>query len=1197
MVVCAFAAIMPAEQTDAAAGDTLYISGTIDKKTDYDGNIVVVDDDLVITTPKDAEAVNVNVKAGTTLIINEGVTVTIEKGAILNIADGIKAITVNGNIVVTGAGSALKVGSGFNDVDHTGGITVASTGSITAEKGASIEGLDTYGSIVLKSGATLEVTKQSSNISKIRSVEVVIYDGATFSTEGYFKNVVVRAMGDATYYTAGAMYLNNENMDSPAANNRDTSDLTFTVTTQTATAYYNTGTNTAEKASIRQYVLNVDGTVDGYTTAANANSPDWLLFEPRTDDKLINENSFPGCLWTGAAKLETTVEGKQVRQYQDMAYYTTEDAAKAATSLGDYIKAMTSVTGNLDITENGKVSFASASYINISGTVDIAYNEKAQAPDSTGAKNTQLKGYLNITGTFTANAANLKDIKNPTIYVNGGSVDIIEGDENTLISTDGTTATAKIYGVGYVDDSASDEVFKIRDIGVAVTEATAIGADVYVYGLATIDDVTGIEDAEDAVGAYIISSDVTFPDGMTVNFVNTTYIAAGATVTFQDGADADLTTPYNIIVDGKLVDQDGGISASEANVSFEVKKTNADETETTYTTLAIAIGEAQAGESIQLVGQVTITENTTIPADVTVIVGESLTVKGVTLTVNGVLDMGEDGTLATAKSDGENPTDGAVVVNNYIANVTSISTQITGVPGAYFTGQIRADDDVDTNYIASPAVAGQYCTSDVTIYGKISAGAVTFTQDDAPMTITIVGEVTGDITMVGNEMEFALTGSGASFTGSVTSAVTSGTSTIDFNKAGGATVSIDSADDGETVTTVLVLDGTITGSATISAGAVQAGPALKTPVYGDKDKVRNTLTVASGATLDIVDGSGLTVQAGTETVNGKEENYATLVVDGTLAYADGAITNTGAIIAINGTMTVAKGTTVAGIVNVAGSLTVAADEQLQVEKMYVGSAAESLGVGGSIAGDIKTTKFIVAYAGADVSGATINDNNGETDAEVTAYYINGTLYMTSYAVSGQYLKDIIPETIELTGYENVYYSSNASEGSNWYTDEAMKTPLAYNASETVDDVTALYAKAEVSQALVYVSVGANMTVFIDDVRYSNGAILALDVGQHTITVQVNAGYTGETSVLIGGTAVTGGTFEITPQMAEDYGGTVSDSTTSSDCVVLSITGGISIDSGATGGDDGMGLTEILLVILVVLIVIMAIMVALRLMRS
>ena len=78
------------------------------------------------------------------------------------------------------------------------------------------------------------------------------------------------------------------------------------------------------------------------------------------------------------------------------------------------------------------------------------------------------------------------------------------------------------------------------------------------------------------------------------------------------------------------------------------------------------------------------------------------------------------------------------------------------------------------------------------------------------------------------------------------------------------------------------------------------------------------------------------------------------------------------------------------------------------------------------------------------------------------------------------------------------------------------------------------------------------------------------------------------TITFNGQTVTGGTFEVTPEMAAETAGTF----------VLSVTGNISVDTGSTsGGDSGMGLTEILLVILVVLIVIMAIMVALRLMRS
>ena len=1211
MVVVALAAVMPSEQTDAASSkDTLYISGTIDEDTPYNGNTVVVVDDLTVKGPEGI----ITIGADTTFIINEGVTVTIQDGGQFIVNNGAKEVTVNGNLVATGKDSIIAVASGFKNTDHTGGITVTSTGSITAEKGAWIasqtfESKETdLGSIVLKSGATLSITKNSGNIAAIRSIEVVMYDGSTFSTEGYFKNVVVRAMGDATYFTAGAAYITNlgETPDFRNIDNKDTSDLTFTVTTQTATAYYKNGAMTeAEKATIRQYVLNVDGTITGYTDGKNSTT----LYQ----DYLVIANA------KIATAMDTTGEYsfiKQDKAYTQQFYYAAEEIPADDTNGKQALKAQTSVTGTLDVTEKGKITLGSASYVTVSGTLSVDYDDDA-AENFKGVDNTQLNGYLYITGTVSMYVDNFDDtsgLKLSTYYIDGGSMEIIGGDISSLSGKPttgdnaGQTITRSVYGAAYVDDSTKTDILYICDLSVAVTEAAAIGADVTVYGLNTSLTAT-IEDLEDAqaAGAYVISADIAFPDKMEVTFVNTTYITEDATVTFESGADANDGTG-KIIVDGKLVDRNNTFDYTgvESFVIFEVKKTNADETETTYTTMAIALGEAQPGETVNLNGVVNITENTTIPADVTVVVDDGLNVKGATLTVNGVLDMkSQTLTVTDNDEDTNNVIKVAVVVNNYIANADNVA----GIPGAYFNGQIREDDSETTDYVASPAVAGQYCTSDVTIYGKISAGAVTFTQDDADMTITIVGEVTGDITMVGNEIEFVLADAvldtdnetvkvpAGKFTGTVTSAVTSGTSTINFNKAGGATVYIDSADDGETVTTAMVLDGTITGSATISAGAVQVGKDLKTPDYGEKDKVRNTLTVASGATLDIVKGSKLTVQAGTETVNGKEENYATLVVDGTLAYADGSITNTNGIIAINGTMTVAKSTSVIGTVNVAGSLTVAADETLNVTKMYVGSAAESLGVGGSIAGDIKTTAFIVAYAGADVSGATINDNNGETDAEVTAYYINGTLYMTSYAVSNQPLKDIIPKTVELTGYEPVVYDKDASgkSVSNWYTDEAMKTPLNYSDSATVADVTALYAKAEVSQALVYVSVGSNMTVYIDDVRYGNGSILLLDVGQHTITVQVNAGYTGETSVLVGGTAVTGGTFEITPEMAESNPFT--SNATSSDCVILSVTGNIAIDSGATGGDDGMGLTEILLIILVVLIVVMAIMVALRLMRS
>ena len=108
----------------------------------------------------------------------------------------------------------------------------------------------------------------------------------------------------------------------------------------------------------------------------------------------------------------------------------------------------------------------------------------------------------------------------------------------------------------------------------------------------------------------------------------------------------------------------------------------------------------------------------------------------------------------------------------------------------------------------------------------------------------------------------------------------------------------------------------------------------------------------------------------------------------------------------------------------------------------------------------------------------------------------------------------------------------------------------------------------------------------------------LTVGEHSINVQANPGFTGTTFVSFDGVAVTGGTFTVTPEMADEYGNSTQ---SPNDCVVLSVTGQVSQDvpvvSGVDNGDSGMGLTDYLLIILVVLIVIMAIMVAMRLMRS
>ena len=143
---------------------------------------------------------------------------------------------------------------------------------------------------------------------------------------------------------------------------------------------------------------------------------------------------------------------------------------------------------------------------------------------------------------------------------------------------------------------------------------------------------------------------------------------------------------------------------------------------------------------------------------------------------------------------------------------------------------------------------------------------------------------------------------------------------------------------------------------------------------------------------------------------------------------------------------------------------------------------------------------------------------------------------------------------------------------------------ALNDAYFVGDYPAVYIGMEASTVSGTITTYQGMSVYIDGLSLTNipkddGKYL-LDVGAHTIEVQLQPGLSGTPVITLNGQAVTGGTFEITGDM---------------NTFQIVISGEISYDSGSS--DDGMGLTEILLVILVILIVVMAIMVALRLMRS
>ena len=359
----------------------------------------------------------------------------------------------------------------------------------------------------------------------------------------------------------------------------------------------------------------------------------------------------------------------------------------------------------------------------------------------------------------------------------------------------------------------------------------------------------------------------------------------------------------------------------------------------------------------------------------------------------------------------------------------------------------------------------------------------------------------------------------------------------------------------------------------------------------NSEKTKDALTVASGATLEIakdktvaIDGYNTVTVAGTlnviGTLNvGQTTDVEKFVVSGTMTVDGSASVET---ITVTGTLNVTDNETTTGSMSVSVAIS-------------IGEAAETLGATGSVNGAVTLSgnAYALAYPGTTVAASNFGN---ESSVNSTQFYINGALYVTAYAtVTALAIGTDADENngfmadVEITGF--VTSKDNKSiinTVTNWFEDEAMEIPLTGN-TFNVGDKNAVYIQLEPANAEIKYSVGTGISLYVDGIKVDSSSVaVPISVGTHTVTATVNPGYAGEVTITFNGQAVTGGTFEVTPEMAK----------TGATAVVLSATGNITVDTGSSGSSsDGMGLTEILLIILVVLIVIMAIMVALRLMRS
>ena len=744
---------------------------------------------------------------------------------------------------------------------------------------------------------------------------------------------------------------------------------------------------------------------------------------------------------------------------------------------------------------------------------------------------------------------------------------------------------------------------------VTVTGNPTTVTETYTNFVAAVNAALNADEDRIVVMGSVNAESVDVAAGVIIDMQNnaTITVVEDATVVLTDGATLNGSATNSIEVKGTFTSQnyeeDLNISQDRIYSDVIIKE----DPSRTWTSFANALESGMT--QIELNRDIEITEDTTIPEGTTVTTVYSVTVyNDATLSIDGTLAMtpGNGKLLSLANPDDEEDT-GAITVDGVLSvrylNSNASVAAMTSTDGVYFKVK---DGAYTTAYMANMAFAAETVsansanlvyidansTYNVQVIGTVGAGDVTFAAaDNAVIAIMMNSAVEGNVLTMGT---LTMTGAvslsvqnAAEFNGTVSGPTgTDGTAQAVFDGASGFVISAghDISVDGNDYYTAI--SGSISGDVTIASGNVEI-------------RSQSSLIVNTGASVSIATGATLTVD-GTLYLDDKDTYdtvpmtvEGTLQVNGVFSVVDGT---TGTFMEIPGTLVMDnRNASIPAAVDVyvTGTLQVGEDDTLDLYgKVVIGSAPDSLGVGGVMAGDydLNGNAYIIAYAGADLTGATIEWNIAldRSDAKSTTYHINGVEYATVYTAGSIQIGNVFGddrEPIDLTGLD---------KNNNWYAAEDYSGDIVN--TQSIGRYTDVYANFQISEEDVTISKDAGIILTIDGKivvptdGYGDQSFTTnypLSVGTHVISWSERTGYD------ISGVTVTFNGVEI------ENGATITIEPDSIDNMIVASgavpsTGG---DTGSTGGDDGMGLTDYLLIVLVVLIVVMAIIVAIRLMRS
>ena len=1157
--------------------------------------------------------------AGTTVTAgqNDRETLSVIKGSSLEITDSLLFIEVS-----IADGASVDVDNADVTYDSSTSEVRVGYGTTLYFSKTAVSSINVYGNLVIDSNATLPATNVLNVWSGATMVvngqfvslgdvhfypgsDVTISEGATFTlgdrngaaamvVEG---NVTVAAGATFTVANASntAVAPNSLDIDysNAAADSKDafTVEGTMAMNGTLSGEIQNKGTITFNGYSTDGVIVLYNGNSITITSVTTLGNTDKLT----VTDAGITETVAPNKASNGNAVELRNVKGITISETVTSVPYTYEKE-----NYRDYVSTMaisgTITSGDIIVTTLGDI-------IGVGHPNDKQYATVTVSGELVLGKDVTLtvEGTLDVSGTVTGTVADSDNFTKNKVTVNGAMT--VTG--TVTIADQEIVGVANVNAVWYVVTGTESETYTYTNFGNAVTAAP--NAD---------------DDTITVVGEVEVTADVEVPAGITVEIVDgdKLVIADDVTVTVADGATVNGSRA-TIDVNGTLVSNDYAEDMNVRTIFADVVTTSG--AVRTSTSLANAIAGAQPGDVITANGMITIESDLTIPEGVTVYTEYPFVVDGAKLTVDGTLQLDDKAQTAVGEGDAAvsgltvtDKADSEVEVNGVLSIETlgTVTTQYVGadLDGAHFA---ISNGAFVTSYVSNVEFAAQTASnndnlvgSTVIVKGIVAAGDVAFTApEDATIIVSVQQMGAGDegttiLTMgtmtLAGDVQFVIADSNTRVTGNVTALCGDGTAnaTVGLSAVMGGVFTIDTSvsevTDGNEYE--LAIAGYYTGAVTVSAGEVTVSASINMGV-------KATMNVASGATMTIDSDGSIAVAAA--------EDGEAFVVDGTLN-VENRNAFSGKAVAVNGTMNT-DNLTLATTLRIAGVLNVNEDEVLTIAtggKLILGDKPDVLGIAatGEVNGEVTISSaalnqgYILAYAGADLTGAQIDVNaaTGESDADSTAYYINGEVYATIVTADANNSVNIATiagadGAIELTGLANsdVYWFKTADEAEAAYAGSTVEDDGNVN-PRPVGTFDAVYTVYDAAVVYGVVSIGQGITMYIDglvvtlyDAVYGNGYPLA--VGTHTISIQANAQYTIENAVITfnGQTIQNDSTITVTADM-NTFTLAASGATPADTSVVI---------EGGNGSD--MGLTDYLLIILVILIVIMAIMVALRLMRS